>query len=177
MLVPRRRCCGWPSRSCRACTCGPADHRDPHHQPAAGHRDAAGHLRGDVRGRGLQGGRGGASRPRLPAAGANPAGRAGAALASPREAPLSALCDGDVEEHDTTEWANSQDTELQYRFTDLLTRTVQGSYPDLRWHNERRHVHLRPSTDLTPRKAGKGPGSRGRTVFGPHYAQVRPRTG
>ena len=51
---------------------------------------------------------------------------------------------------------------------------MQGSYPDLRWHNERRHVHFRASADLTPRKAGKGPGSRGRTVFGPHYAKSDP---
>ena len=79
-----------------------------------------------------------------------------------REAPLSALCDGDVEEHDTSEWADSEDAEVRHRFIDLLSRTVQGSYPDLRWHNERRHVHFRASTELTPRKAGKGPRSRGR---------------
>jgi hypothetical protein len=91
-----------------------------------------------------------------------------------REAPLSALCDGDVEEHDTSEWADSEDAEVRHRFIDLLSRTVQGSYPDLRWHNERRHVHFRASTDLTPRKAGKGPRSRGRTVFGPHYAKSDP---
>jgi hypothetical protein len=95
-------------------------------------------------------------------------------FASLREAPLSALCEGDVEEHDTSEWAGSEDTEVRYRFMDLLSRTVQGSYPDLRWHKERRHVHFRASTDLTSRKAGKGPGSRGRTVFGPHYAKSDP---
>ena len=95
-------------------------------------------------------------------------------FANLREDPLNALCEGDVEEHDTREWADSQDTDIRHRFTDLLSRTVQGSYPDLRWHNERRHVHFRPSKDLTPRKAGKGPGSRGRTVFGPHYAKSDP---
>jgi hypothetical protein len=91
-----------------------------------------------------------------------------------REAPLSVLCDGDVEEHDTSDWAGSDDTDVTNQFIDLLTRTVQGSYADLRWHNERRHVHFRASRDLTPRKAGKGPGARGRTVFGPHYAKSDP---
>jgi Domain of unknown function (DUF4365) len=91
-----------------------------------------------------------------------------------RDAPLNALCDGDVEEHDTSGWARSSDIDITNRFIDLLTRTVQGSHPDLRWHNERRHVHFRPSRDLTPRKAGKGPGTRGRTVFGPHYAKSDP---
>lgn len=91
-----------------------------------------------------------------------------------REAPLNLLCDGDVEEHDTSEWAASADTETKNRFIDLLSRTVQGSYPELRWHNERRHAHFRPTRDLKPRKAGKGPGSRGRTVFGPHYAKSDP---
>lgn len=91
-----------------------------------------------------------------------------------REAPLKALCDGDVEEHDTSEWAGSENTEVRHRFIDLLSRTAQGSYPDLRWHNERQHVHFRASTNLSPRKAGKGPGVRGRTVFGPHYAKSDP---
>jgi hypothetical protein len=95
-------------------------------------------------------------------------------FASLREPPLSALCDGDIEEHDTSDWAGSEDTEVRYRFMDLLSRTVQGSYPDLRWHKARRHVHFRASTDLMPRKAGKGHGSRGRTVFGPHYAKSEP---
>jgi hypothetical protein len=91
-----------------------------------------------------------------------------------RELPLSALCDGDVEEHDTSEWAGSEDADVRYSFTDLLSRTVQDSYPDLRWHNARRHVHFRATSDLRPRKAGKGPRSRGRTVFGPHYAKSEP---
>lgn len=91
-----------------------------------------------------------------------------------REQPLSALCDGDVEEHDTSEWAGSEDADVRYRFTDLLSRTVQDSYAELRWHNARRHVHFRATPDLRPRKAGKGPRSRGRTVFGPHYAKSEP---
>ena len=70
-------------------------------------------------------------------------------FATLREAPLSALRDGDVEEHDTSEWAGSDDTDVRNRFMDLLTRTVQGSYPEVRWHNERQHVHFRPSRDLT----------------------------
>ena len=77
-----------------------------------------------------------------------------------RELPLSALCDGDVEEHDTSEWADSEDADVRYRFMDLLSRTVQDSYPDLRWHNARRHIHFRATPDLRPRKAGKGPRSR-----------------
>jgi hypothetical protein len=97
-----------------------------------------------------------------------------ASFASLREPPLSELCDGDVEEFDTTEWANGDEADVQHRFIDLISRTVENSYPDLRWHNARRHVHFRATSDLSPRKAGRGPGSRGRTVFGPHYAKSDP---
>lgn len=85
-----------------------------------------------------------------------------------REEPGSILCEGDVEEHATAEWAESDDLDTRYRFQELLTRTVQGSYPELRWHKERRHVHFRATADLSPRKAGRRPGGSGRTVFGPH---------
>lgn len=95
-------------------------------------------------------------------------------FASLREPPLSALRDGDAEEFGTQEWAGSNDTDVQYQFMDLLSRAVQNSYPDLRWHNASRHVHFRATSDLRPRKAGRGPGTRGRTVFGPHYAKSDP---
>ena len=95
-------------------------------------------------------------------------------FASLREPPLRALCAGDPEEHSTAEWADSEDISTRHRFTDLLARTVERSYPDLRWHDSRRHVHFRASSDLKPRKAGKRPGTRGRTVFGPHYAKSEP---
>lgn len=91
-----------------------------------------------------------------------------------RESPLRVLCEGDVEQHDTSEWAGSESTDTQHRFMDLLARTVERSYPDLRWHNSRRHVHFRATSDLAPRKAGKGLGCRGRTVFGAHYAKSDP---
>jgi len=91
-----------------------------------------------------------------------------------REPPLSALCDSDAEEHDTGEWANSDDPDVQHRFMDLVSRAVENSYADLRWHNARRHMHFRATSDLKPRKAGRGRGSRGRTVFGPHYAKSEP---
>ena len=42
-----------------------------------------------------------------------------------REEPGSILCEGDVEEHATAEWAESDDLDTRYRFQDLLTRTVQ----------------------------------------------------
>jgi hypothetical protein len=90
------------------------------------------------------------------------------------EEPLSALCDGDVETHDTAEWAESSDLDTQYRFMDLLTRTVQDAHPELRWHKERRHLHFLASQDLRPRRAGKGRGRRGRTVFAPHYSRRDP---
>lgn len=35
-------------------------------------------------------------------------------------------------------------------------------------------MHFRATKDLSARKAGKGPGARGRTVFGPHYAKSEP---
>lgn len=95
-------------------------------------------------------------------------------LASLREPPLSVLCDGDVEEHETCEWADSDDLDMQHRFIDLLKHTVTDSYADLRWHKERSHVHFRATSDLKARKAGRGPGVLGRTVFGPHYAKSQP---
>jgi Domain of unknown function (DUF4365) len=95
-------------------------------------------------------------------------------FASLREPPLSVLCDGDVEEHEVGEWADSDDLDTQYQFIDLLSHTLTGSYADLRWHKERSHLHFRATSDLSARKAGKGPGVRGRTVFGPHYAKSEP---
>lgn len=91
-----------------------------------------------------------------------------------REEPGSALCEGDVEEHATAEWAETDDLDTRYRFQDLLTRTVQGAYPELRWHKERRHVHFRATDDLLPRKVSRRPGGRGRTVFGPHPDKREP---
>jgi hypothetical protein len=91
-----------------------------------------------------------------------------------RHPPLNRLCDGAIEEHDTAEWADGDDEDLQYRFKDLLQRTVQDEHPELRWHKERRHLHFKASRRLTPFKAGRGPGSRGRTVFAPHYKKTDP---
>jgi len=95
-------------------------------------------------------------------------------FANLREKPGSILCEGDVEEHERAEWADSDDLDMRYRFQDLLTRTVQDAYPELRWHNSRRHVHFRASTDLSPRKVSRRPGGRGRTVFGPHADKREP---
>lgn len=91
-----------------------------------------------------------------------------------REPPLHVLCSGDVEEHDTAEWADCDDIDTQHRFMDLLTRTVQDAHPDLRWHKERRHIHFTATRALAPRRVGRRKGSRGRTVFGPHYAKAEP---
>lgn len=92
-----------------------------------------------------------------------------------RDSPLRVLCDGDPERHETREWVDSDDLDTQHRFADLLSRTVQGSYPELRWHKDRKHMHFRATSHLGPRKAGKGPGSRGRTVFGPHTSKSDPQ--
>jgi Domain of unknown function (DUF4365) len=51
-----------------------------------------------------------------------------------RKEPGSILCEGDVQEHATAEWAESDDLDTRYRFQDLLTRAVQDCYPELRWH-------------------------------------------
>ncbi|MBN9618769.1 MAG: DUF4365 domain-containing protein, partial [Actinobacteria bacterium] len=75
---------------------------------------------------------------------------------------------GDVEVHDTDEWALSDEKELEYRFTALALRALQNSYTELRWHKDRRHVHFKATSNLKPLKVGAGPGSSGRTVFGPH---------
>lgn len=88
-----------------------------------------------------------------------------------RDSRLQVLCDGDVETHDVTEWANSADESVQFSLQDLMTRTIQDAYPELRWHKARKHVHFRATRDLTPRKAGKRKGAAGRTVFGPHMAR------
>lgn len=92
-----------------------------------------------------------------------------------RDSPLQVLCNGDSEQHETREWADSDDLDTQHRFADLLSRTVQDSHPELRWHKDRKHMHFRATSNLQPRKAGRGPGSRGRTVFGPHISKSEPQ--
>jgi hypothetical protein len=91
------------------------------------------------------------------------------------EAPLSALRVGDVERHDTTEWADSDDTDTQHRFIDLLARSFEADHwVDLRWHNSRKHLHFCPTPTLQPRREGRAPGRRGHTVFGPYYSKKDP---
>lgn len=81
---------------------------------------------------------------------------------------LRSLCAGPVEVHDTALWAGTDDPDLRWRLADLLNRTIQGAYPELRWHNSRRHVHFRASRDLTKRSLPSGSGNRTRTVFNGH---------
>ena len=91
-----------------------------------------------------------------------------------RNDPLRVLVDGDVEEHETAEWANSSDPDVTHRFADLLRRTLVGDRRELQWHQARHHLHFRPSRNLKPVKAGRAKGRPGRTVFGPHYAKADP---
>lgn len=95
---------------------------------------------------------------------------------------------GGVEEIDSIEWLNSCDRDVTNRTSSLISRALQGAYPELRWHKEEKHLHFKATGDLTPLKAGRGRGRRGRTVFNPRYrpdgtldycahaaASVRPR--
>ena len=89
--------------------------------------------------------------------------------------PLHALCAGDVDRHDATEWAASDDIDTQHRFVDLLARALAADHRrDLRWHNDRRHLHFCPTPTLKPRREGKAPGRRGHTVFGPYRSKKDP---
>lgn len=88
-----------------------------------------------------------------------------------RGSRLDVLCKGDVETHDVDEWANSFEDDRQFCLQDLMIRTIQSSYPELRWHKARKHVHFRATRDLSPRKVGKRKGAAGRTVFGPHLSR------
>lgn len=93
------------------------------------------------------------------------------------EAPLNVLCAGDVERHDTTEWADSDDPDTQHRFMDLLSRTIEADHRgDLRWHNDRKHLHFCPTPTLGPRREGRSAGRRGHTVFGPYHSKKDPDT-
>jgi hypothetical protein len=93
------------------------------------------------------------------------------------EGPLNALCAGDVERHDTAEWAGSDDTDTQYRFMDLLARALEADHRgDLRWHNDRKHLHFCPTPTMGPRREGRVPGRRGHTVFGAYYSTKDPDT-
>jgi hypothetical protein len=85
-----------------------------------------------------------------------------------RTSGLETLAASDVEEHDTADWAGTHDQDALWTFTDLLSRTIQGSYPELRWHSSRKHVHFQRSRDLSERKISSGSVNRTRTVFGPH---------
>lgn len=92
-----------------------------------------------------------------------------------RTGPLRVLCDGGVENHDTTDWADSDDQDRVHQFADLLRRTlVTDRRGDLRWHQARHHLHFRATRNLQPRVVGRGNGHRGRTVFAPHYAKAEP---
>jgi Domain of unknown function (DUF4365) len=84
-----------------------------------------------------------------------------------RGSDLAVLASSDVEEHDTAEWARTQDQDALWTFTDLLSRTILGSHPELRWHNRRKHAHFQRSRDLQPRKIPSGSANRKRTVFKP----------
>ena len=88
-----------------------------------------------------------------------------------RNSRLMALCDGDVEAHDVDEWGDSSDDSRRFSLHDLMLRTIQDAYPELRWHKAKKHVHFRATRDLAPRKVGKRKGAPGRTVFGPHLAR------
>lgn len=89
--------------------------------------------------------------------------------------PLSELCDGPAEQHDTAEWADSDDPDVTHQFSDLLRRTlVSDRSEDVRWHQARHHLHFRATRDLEPRVVGRGKGRRGRTVFGPHFTKADP---
>lgn len=91
--------------------------------------------------------------------------------------PLSVLCAGDVERHDTAEWANSDDTDTQHRLMDLLSRTIEADHRgDLRWHNDRKHLHFCATPNLGPRREGRSAGRRGHTVFGPYRSRKNPDT-
>lgn len=85
-----------------------------------------------------------------------------------REPPLNLLTASPVELHSTAEWAQTDEQDLQWTFMDLLTRTIQGGYPELRWHKARKHMHFRASRDLGTRKIASGSGNRRRTVFTGH---------
>ncbi|MDQ6945025.1 MAG: DUF4365 domain-containing protein [Actinomycetota bacterium] len=84
------------------------------------------------------------------------------------------LWTGDVNTIPTKSWAFSDDGDTMYRFTDLLSRYMNALYPELRWHNERHHLHFKHTLDFSPRKAGKRPGTSGRTVFAPHFSKSDP---
>ncbi len=88
-----------------------------------------------------------------------------------RNSSLSILCNGDAEAHDVAEWANSSDDGYRFSLQDLMIRTIQSGYPELRWHKAKRHVHFRATRDLVPLKVGKRKGAAGRTVFGPHQSK------
>jgi hypothetical protein len=87
-----------------------------------------------------------------------------------RPTRLHSLCNGDVEAHDVTEWADSDEDDTRFALHDLMIRTIQNAYPELRWHKAKKHVHFRATRDLAPRKVGKRKGAAGRTVFGPHLS-------
>lgn len=84
---------------------------------------------------------------------------------------LQVLRTGDVETHAVAAWADSSDDGRRFSLQDLMTRTIQNAYPELRWHKARKHVHFRATRDLGSRTAGKRKGAAGRTVFGPHLSK------
>lgn len=91
-----------------------------------------------------------------------------------RTAGLGPLLEGPMSVVPVEEWSDSTDPGVMNRFSRLVSATVEHAHPELRRHASRKHVHFRPTEDLSPRKAGKRAGAAGRTVFGPHMAKSDP---
>mgnify|MGYP002623605805 CR=1 FL=1 len=88
------------------------------------------------------------------------------------QSPLKVLCDGSVEQHNTAEWAASDDIDIKHRFMDLLSRALGADNDrDLRWHKSRKHLHFLATPTLTARKEGQVMGKGGRTVFGEYRSK------
>jgi Domain of unknown function (DUF4365) len=94
-----------------------------------------------------------------------------ASFDDPAGSSLRELCSGEVQSHESAEWADSIDQRILQQFSDLLRRTLVADYrQDLRWHSSRRHLHFRATRDLHPRVIKAGNGQQGEMVFSAHYA-------
>ncbi len=83
------------------------------------------------------------------------------------------LCDGPVTSVPTAEWSDSQDEDVQRRFTALLNFTLRAAhYDELVWHLKKKVVYYQASSDLSKRKVrGRYRGSKGRAFFTPYHGK------
>lgn len=92
-------------------------------------------------------------------------------LGSLNEGPLAVLCDGPVTDEPTSDWADSDDPDLQRRFVRLLNYTLRAMHHrNLVWHAKKQFVYFQaPPVLARHRVKGRSGRGRGQSFFTPYF--------